>query len=178
MNYILKNNTNKNEKKKNMHERTDTMAKNQITQDSSKANAGNGTSWIERRRSTTTDQNVTESNQIITSKNISKRYGNVMKTASSVVSEPPQQQRNTTNIQTAKSRKSNILNSYLMRLESIKYQILMKLGLKQKPNITSSVPKHVIMETLYRADDINMPPSKGDKLASIIYSVFLFCHFN
>lgn len=62
---------------------------------------------------------------------------------------------------TKKSRKTNTLNSYLMRLESIKYQILMKLGLKQKPNITSLLPKHVIMETLYRADDINAPPSRG-----------------
>ncbi|XP_031629520.1 protein PF14_0175 isoform X2 [Contarinia nasturtii] len=60
---------------------------------------------------------------------------------------------------TEKIRSSSSANSYLMRLESIKYQILMKLGLKQKPNITNTLPKHVIMETLYRADDNNVPHS-------------------
>ncbi|XP_055312762.1 uncharacterized protein MAL13P1.304 isoform X2 [Sitodiplosis mosellana] len=54
---------------------------------------------------------------------------------------------------------TNALNSYLMRLESIKYQILMKLGLKQKPNITTTLPNHVIMNTLYRGDDNTLPQS-------------------
>lgn len=60
-----------------------------------------------------------------------------------------------------KTRTSNALNSYLIRLESIKHQILMKLGLKQKPNITNTLPKHMIMETLYRADDANLLQSRG-----------------
>lgn len=40
-----------------------------------------------------------------------------------------------------------------IRLESIKYQILTKLGLKQKPNITHSIPRHIIMTTLSRANE-------------------------
>lgn len=70
----------------------------------------------------------------------------------------------------AVSRPSNAMNSYLMRLESIKYQILMKLGLKQKPNITTTLPKHVIMDTLYRADDADSPQFNG-----LIASSFSVC---
>ncbi|XP_069678472.1 uncharacterized protein Actbeta isoform X2 [Periplaneta americana] len=40
-----------------------------------------------------------------------------------------------------------------IRLETIKRQILSKLGLKEKPNVTSPVPREVIMETLYRAEE-------------------------
>lgn len=40
-----------------------------------------------------------------------------------------------------------------LRLEAIKKQILQKLGLKNKPNVTRSLPKEVIMETLNRAED-------------------------
>lgn len=40
-----------------------------------------------------------------------------------------------------------------LRLEAIKRQILQKLGLRQKPNVTHSLPKEVIWETLYRAGD-------------------------
>lgn len=40
-----------------------------------------------------------------------------------------------------------------LRLEAIKTQILSKLGLRQKPNVTHSLPKEVIMQTLYRAED-------------------------
>lgn len=69
---------------------------------------------------------------------------------------------------------TNALNSYLMRLESIKYQILMKLGLKQKPNITTTLPKHVIMETLYRADDNNVPQSNGNWEFHFPRSLILF----
>lgn len=41
-----------------------------------------------------------------------------------------------------------------MRLESIKHQILSKLGLKHKPNVTHPLPKEFIWDTIYRADGI------------------------
>lgn len=47
------------------------------------------------------------------------------------------------------------LDSDLMRLESIKYQILSKLGLKEKPKITRTIPKHIILNTISRADGNN-----------------------
>lgn len=40
-----------------------------------------------------------------------------------------------------------------LRLEAIKRQILSKLGLRQKPNVTHSLPREVVMETLFRAED-------------------------
>ncbi|EFA05600.1 hypothetical protein TcasGA2_TC015806 [Tribolium castaneum] len=40
-----------------------------------------------------------------------------------------------------------------LRLEAIKRQILSKLGLRHKPNVTYSLPREVIMETLSRAED-------------------------
>lgn len=40
-----------------------------------------------------------------------------------------------------------------LRLEAIKRQILSKLGLRQKPNVTHHLPKEVVMQTLYRAED-------------------------
>lgn len=48
---------------------------------------------------------------------------------------------------TSKSETDNL------RLEAIKRQILSKLGLRQKPNVTHSLPKEVVMQTLYRAED-------------------------
>lgn len=39
------------------------------------------------------------------------------------------------------------------RLEAIKFQILLKLGLKNKPNFTSSMTKEFILETLHRSGD-------------------------
>ncbi|KAH8391466.1 hypothetical protein KR215_011382, partial [Drosophila sulfurigaster] len=39
-----------------------------------------------------------------------------------------------------------------VRLESIKRQILSKLGLSQKPNVSHPLPKQFIWETIYRAD--------------------------
>lgn len=39
------------------------------------------------------------------------------------------------------------------RLEAIKFQILLKLGLNKKPNITSSLPKQFIFDTLRRSGD-------------------------
>lgn len=39
-----------------------------------------------------------------------------------------------------------------MRLEAIKYQILTKLGLTAKPNISNDLPKRVVMDTLSRAE--------------------------
>ncbi|CAG9861788.1 unnamed protein product [Phyllotreta striolata] len=40
-----------------------------------------------------------------------------------------------------------------LRLEAIKRQILQKLGLRQKPNVTHSLPKEIILETLVRTED-------------------------
>lgn len=40
-----------------------------------------------------------------------------------------------------------------IRLEAIKHQILMKLGLRDKPNVTHHLPREVIMETLSRAEE-------------------------
>uniref|UniRef100_T1JDG1 TGF-beta family profile domain-containing protein n=1 Tax=Strigamia maritima TaxID=126957 RepID=T1JDG1_STRMM len=41
-----------------------------------------------------------------------------------------------------------------LRLEAIKQQILSKLGLRQKPNITWNIPREVILQTLWRADGV------------------------
>ncbi len=43
-----------------------------------------------------------------------------------------------------------------LRLEAIKQQILSKLGLKSKPNITHEFSKQTILNTLSRADDMNL----------------------
>lgn len=40
-----------------------------------------------------------------------------------------------------------------LRLEAIKKQILTKLGLRQKPNVTHSLPKEIIWETLSRTEE-------------------------
>uniref|UniRef100_A0A1A9WQB9 Uncharacterized protein n=1 Tax=Glossina brevipalpis TaxID=37001 RepID=A0A1A9WQB9_9MUSC len=42
-----------------------------------------------------------------------------------------------------------------LRLESIKQQILSKLGLTRKPNVSHPLPKQFIWDTIYRADGIN-----------------------
>lgn len=39
------------------------------------------------------------------------------------------------------------------RLEAIKQQILLKLNLNEKPNVTSSIPKQLILDTLHRAGE-------------------------
>ncbi|XP_071443075.1 lateral signaling target protein 2 homolog, partial [Hetaerina americana] len=55
-----------------------------------------------------------------------------------------------------------------IRLEAIKHQILSKLGLKSKPNVTSPIPRSVVLETLYRAEetrgfmDPTRPPEPED----------------
>ena len=50
-----------------------------------------------------------------------------------------------------------------IRLETIKRQILSKLGLKEKPNVTSPVPREVILETLNRADEmLEQPDGSGN----------------
>ncbi|XP_067614566.1 uncharacterized protein [Eurosta solidaginis] len=48
------------------------------------------------------------------------------------------------------------------RLESIKKQILTKLGLKQRPNIWKPLPKQFIWDTIYRADGITSVISDFD----------------
>lgn len=47
------------------------------------------------------------------------------------------------------------INTDSLRLEAIKQQILSKLGLKSKPNITHEFSKQTILNTLSRADDTN-----------------------
>lgn len=42
-----------------------------------------------------------------------------------------------------------------IRLEAIKFQILSKLGLTAKPNITHELPKQIVLDTLQRADERN-----------------------
>lgn len=48
------------------------------------------------------------------------------------------------------------INTDSLRLEAIKQQILSKLGLKSKPNITHEFSKQTILNTLSRADDTNL----------------------
>ena len=45
------------------------------------------------------------------------------------------------------------------RLEAIKFQILLKLGLKNKPNVTNSLPKQFIFDTLRRSGDPMINPN-------------------
>lgn len=45
------------------------------------------------------------------------------------------------------------------RLEAIKFQILLKLGLKKKPNVTNTLPKQFIFDTLRRSGDPMMNPN-------------------
>ncbi|CAG9814793.1 unnamed protein product [Phaedon cochleariae] len=40
-----------------------------------------------------------------------------------------------------------------LRLEAIKKQILQKLGLRHKPNVTQSLPRDIVWQTLERADE-------------------------
>lgn len=62
--------------------------------------------------------------------------------------------------QKRQKRKKSNLNSDVIRLESIKHQILSKLGLKHKPNVTQYYPKQVIIDTIMRAGEKNF----NDKL--------------
>lgn len=45
------------------------------------------------------------------------------------------------------------------RLEAIKFQILLKLGLKNKPNVTSILPRQFIFDTLRRSGDPTINPN-------------------
>ncbi|XP_076039666.1 inhibin beta B chain-like [Oratosquilla oratoria] len=40
-----------------------------------------------------------------------------------------------------------------LRIEGIKQQILSKLGLRAKPNITSNIPRELLLQTLYRSEE-------------------------
>ncbi|XP_030759633.1 inhibin beta chain-like [Sitophilus oryzae] len=51
------------------------------------------------------------------------------------------------------NRDKERIESDKLRLEAIKKQILQKLGLTRKPNITHSLPREVVLETLYRAEE-------------------------
>ncbi|XP_068154253.1 inhibin beta chain [Drosophila tropicalis] len=55
----------------------------------------------------------------------------------------------------------NIAPSDRVRLESIKRQILTKLGLTQKPNVSHPLPKQFIWETINRADGGRMVANDG-----------------
>ncbi|XP_026839275.1 inhibin beta chain isoform X2 [Drosophila erecta] len=56
---------------------------------------------------------------------------------------------------------NNIAPSDEVRLESIKRQILTKLGLSHKPNVSHPLPKQFIWETIYRADGGRMIPNNA-----------------
>nr|CAD7430843.1 unnamed protein product [Timema monikensis] len=56
-----------------------------------------------------------------------------------------------------------------VRLESIKRQILSKLGLISKPNISSSIPREVVLQTLGRANVIKGSVEIGERQHDIIY---------
>ncbi|RZF41827.1 hypothetical protein LSTR_LSTR005289 [Laodelphax striatellus] len=49
-----------------------------------------------------------------------------------------------------------------LRLEAIKHQILSKLGLDSKPNITSAVSKDVVLKTIRRAQEMSASSIDGD----------------
>ncbi|XP_012159371.1 uncharacterized protein LOC101448569 isoform X2 [Ceratitis capitata] len=55
----------------------------------------------------------------------------------------------------------NVQNDHI-RLESIKRQILTKLGLKHKPNVSQTLPRQFIWDTIYRADGIKGVASDFD----------------
>nr|CAD7200635.1 unnamed protein product [Timema douglasi] len=56
-----------------------------------------------------------------------------------------------------------------VRLESIKRQILSKLGLISKPNISSTIPREVVLQTLDRANVIKGSVEIGERQHDIIY---------
>lgn len=60
-----------------------------------------------------------------------------------------------------KRKKPQNLNIDVIRLESIKHQILTKLGLKHKPNVTQHYPKQVIIDTIMRAGEKNFNNDKS-----------------
>lgn len=45
-----------------------------------------------------------------------------------------------------------------LRLEAIKHQILSKLGMVSKPNVTMGVSREVVLQTLYRAQETTTSP--------------------
>ncbi|KAJ6641941.1 Inhibin beta chain, partial [Pseudolycoriella hygida] len=59
-----------------------------------------------------------------------------------------------------------------LRLEAIKQQILSKLGLKSKPNITHEFSKQTILNTLSRADDMNWQNDEYEQNTRNYYNYF------
>lgn len=59
---------------------------------------------------------------------------------------------NNNNLYKKMNKQHTISPGDLVRLESIKRQILTKLGLTHKPNVSNPLPKQFIWETIYRAD--------------------------
>lgn len=55
------------------------------------------------------------------------------------------------------------------RLESIKRQILVKLGLNAKPNVSSIPPRDFILETLLRAEESVLEPSSPQRASSVLH---------
>lgn len=65
-----------------------------------------------------------------------------------------------------------IMSTDSLRLEAIKQQILSKLGLKSKPNITHEFSKQTILNTLSRADDMNLQNDEIDPNTRNYYNYF------
>lgn len=66
------------------------------------------------------------------------------------------------------------INTDSLRLEAIKHQILSKLGLKAKPNITHEFSKQTILNTLSRADDMNWQNDEIEQNTRNYYNYFKF----
>lgn len=64
------------------------------------------------------------------------------------------------------------INTDSLRLEAIKQQILSKLGLKSKPNITHEFSKQTILNTLSRADDMTLQNDELEPNARNYYDYF------
>lgn len=64
------------------------------------------------------------------------------------------------------------INTDSLRLEAIKQQILSKLGLKSKPNITHEFSKQTILNTLSRADDMNWQNDEFEQNTRNYYDYF------
>lgn len=64
------------------------------------------------------------------------------------------------------------INTDSLRLEAIKQQILSKLGLKSKPNITHEFSKQTILNTLSRADDTNWQNDEFEQNTRNYYDYF------
>lgn len=61
-----------------------------------------------------------------------------------------------------------------IRLESIKRQILTKLGLTQKPNVSQPMPKQFIWETLYRAEGGWMMGGGEGSFANVVSPTYAY----